>query len=115
MDGIYLAAFRLQEDAQIPISTLDNPELRPGLYVYVGSGQNGVEHRIRRHFSEVENTHWHIDHLSAEAEPVGAVALELPGVYECMIARAADGEAVEGFGCSDCRCDSHLFKLAEET
>ncbi len=115
MDGIYLAGFRLRSTTQLQISTLDNPELEPGLYLYIGSGQNGVEHRLRRHFSEVDNKHWHIDHLSAESEPIGAVALELPSVYECVLARRIRGEPVDGFGCSDCRCISHLFRIGTDS
>jgi Uri superfamily endonuclease len=32
---------------------------------------------------------------------------------ECRIAREISGRgvAVKGFGCSDCKCESHLFRL----
>lgn len=46
---------------------------------------------------------------------LGAVVIKGPKRMECRIAKAmtkAGGKAVAGFGCSDCRCRSHLFRLS---
>nr|WP_230972189.1 DUF123 domain-containing protein [Archaeoglobus neptunius] len=80
---------------------------RAGYYYYVGSANNGV-HRIRRHFAEKKATRWHIDYISSIMCAIGAVILK---ESECNVALKL-GEVLEGirnFGCSDCRCWSHLF------
>ncbi len=90
-----------------------------GLYVYVGSALNGLEARVRRHLrtsrGDFKATHWHIDYLLREPK------VEIGGVYvllstlreECRIAEEIKklGTSVKGFGCSDCRCESHLFRV----
>jgi Uri superfamily endonuclease len=38
-----------------------------------------------------------------------AVTAETDLDLECAYAGAIGGDAVPGFGCSDCRCRSHLF------
>lgn len=92
-----------------------------GVYVYVGSAQGpgGLPGRIERHHDvalEVKRTrHWHIDYLLGSGEWIGAYGAETadPGA-ECALAREL-GRHVEqahiGFGASDCRCASHLFRI----
>ncbi len=84
--------------------------LRKGYYVYVGSALSGLEARIGRHLRKEKRKFWHIDYLLEHAGVVEV--LRFPGGKECGIARdveeASDG-SVKGFGCSDCRCSSHLF------
>lgn len=84
-----------------------------GIYVYVGSAMTNVEKRLRRHFSEVENLHWHIDYFSEKTEPLDYLILPEDGSRECFLAEAVSevGEAVESFGSSDCDCGSHLFHV----
>ncbi|MDI9633357.1 MAG: GIY-YIG nuclease family protein [Methanolinea sp.] len=87
-----------------------------GYYVYVGSalGPAGLS-RVARHVRLAERgegrTRWHIDYLLCSP------SFSLRAVYcfparvraECRIASLLPGEPVPGFGCSDCRCRSHLF------
>lgn len=113
MKGVYAAFFRLEEEKCIEIGALGGVEFEPGVYVYVGSAMNGVESRLQRHFSGVENSHWHIDYFSREAEPVDYLVLPEGSSMECVLADAASriGKPVRGFGCSDCGCSSHLYRL----
>jgi Uri superfamily endonuclease len=110
--GVYAAIFRVGSDTAVEVGTLGEIEFREGLYIYVGSAMNGVEPRLRRHFSEVENRHWHIDYFSAEAEPEDYLVLPAGAEAECRLAEAASRIAspVDGFGASDCDCSSHLFR-----
>lgn len=58
---------------------------------------------------------WHIDHLTMLSDDV--YAFESSGSYipECDLARLLSDNgsipAVEGFGCSDCNCSTHLFRV----
>jgi Uri superfamily endonuclease len=63
--------------------------------------------------------HWHIDHLTSEAEAVGALAFAGGKETECRLAAIlSDLPGVEpaapGFGCSDCACLTHLFHVPKE-
>ncbi len=86
-----------------------------GIYAYVGSAQTALEKRIARHLRKEKCIFWHIDHLlqdpNAKILKVFTKAAEKQ--EECRIAKkiAAKGETVEGFGCSDCICTSHLVRI----
>ena len=113
MKAVYAAIFRLDETKSIEIGALGELEFKPGLYVYVGSAMNNVEKRLERHFSEVKNLHWHIDYFSSEAEPVDYIILPENSDFECKLADIVSiiGEPVEGFGCSDCGCEAHIYRI----
>ena len=93
-------------------------EFKRGKYVYVGSSQNNVEKRVARHLSKDKKKHWHIDYLLANRNVGIEKALHKKAKKddECKIACFLDaiGEQVKGFGCSDCNCKSHLFRLKSE-
>lgn len=113
MKGVYAAFFFLEKDEKIRIGALGDIGFERGLYVYVGSAMNSLESRLRRHFSSPDNLHWHIDYFSRVAEPVYWIAFPLDSSFECVLSECASdaGEAVSGFGSSDCDCDSHLYRL----
>lgn len=100
------------------VGALGRHVFSPGLYIYVGSAMNGLEARVRRHLNTsrgaLRAVHWHIDYLLREAgvsvETVYTRASEER--IECSIAADISrmGQPIRGFGCSDCRCESHLFK-----
>jgi Uri superfamily endonuclease len=106
---------RLSEQKTIEVGALGPIDFKPGVYVYVGSAMNNVEKRIERHFSDVENLHWHIDYFSAEANPAGYFVLPEGSDFECFLADAVTGlgEPVESFGASDCRCNTHLYRIPD--
>jgi len=87
----------------------------PGYYVYVGSafGPGGLRARVSRHYRRNERRHWHIDYLRPFLTPVDTWYSHHAEPLEhrwAQVFAALDGVAsVRGFGCSDCRCRSHLF------
>lgn len=113
MEGVYTVFLRLEESKSIEIGALGEIKFLPGVYVYVGSGRTNLEKRVRRHFGEVENRHWHIDYFSAEAEAIDSFLLPEESRYECELADilSETGDAVQEFGSSDCDCSSHLFRF----
>jgi len=118
--GTYALVLRSASSAAVQIGRRDRLIVEPGYYIYVGSalGPGGVRARVSRHFRGARNRHWHIDYLRAVSSPVCAWYRYAPFNLEHQWARAvADmpGTAgVKGFGCSDCRCDAHLFAMANE-
>jgi len=89
--------------------------LNKGTYLYVGSAQNDLEKRVERHFRREKRRFWHIDYLLENPATIIVTVFykEAPKTSECVIAEAIGkcGEAVGGFGRSDCRCRSHLFRI----
>lgn len=90
-------------------------EIVPGYYVYVGSafGPGGVPARISRHCKKQKTRHWHIDYLREHAEPLFVWYSFDPKILEHRWAQALTKmtglSPVKGFGCTDCKCLSHLF------
>jgi Uri superfamily endonuclease len=111
--GVYATVFKLREPKSIEIGALGELRFETGKYVYVGSAMNNVEKRIERHFSTDKKKHWHIDYFSVEAERAGYMIYSRDSEFECVLAgmMAEIGEPVDGFGSSDCSCNSHLFRL----
>jgi Uri superfamily endonuclease len=110
MKGTYVLLLRLGKDQKIRIGSIGSISFRKGSYAYVGSGQASLEKRIGRHFRREKKRHWHIDYLLEKAEAVKAIYFE-SGKEECNLAKGMSEnlKGVPKFGCSDCRCDSHLF------
>jgi len=115
MRGTYCLLIDVKKDSLIEIGALKKVFFKKGSYVYVGSAMNSLEKRIQRHFSKEKKLHWHIDYLLANqnVEIKKAYIKESAKKEECIIAKkiALLGKPVEGFGCSDCSCGSHLFKV----
>lgn len=113
MKGVYAAFFMLEEDKRIEVGALGKLDFKRGLYIYIGSGGNNVVKRLERHFSQDKNTHWHIDYFTVYAEPLDYFILPESTEMECELADIAKaiGEPVTGFGCGDCGCDSHFFRI----
>ena len=94
--------------------------VRPGYYIYVGSalGPGGVLARVSRHCREPKSKHWHIDYLR-EFTILASVwychsPIRLEHCWAEAFANLNETEQVKGFGCSDCRCESHLFFSVSE-
>jgi len=117
--GAYCLCIVVERMIAVEVGALGRHMFAPGRYIYVGSAMNGLEARVRRHLKTsrgaLRTTHWHIDYLLKEPEVrVEAVfTLDSDEPMECAIAAAISrkGQPVKGFGCSDCRCESHLFKV----
>lgn len=110
MKGSYALLIKLENDKHIQIGKLGNIFFKRGFYIYVGSAINGLEQRINRHLRKDKKIHWHIDYLSKNAKIAGVYYKESNQRNECKIAKSfLKFKSVNGFGCSDCKCDSHLF------
>jgi len=114
--GVYILFLRVLDDMKLRVGGLGEIELEKGLYAYVGSAQNNLEKRLTRHKSKAKRLRWHIDYFTSSDEVIveSAYAYELPKEYECRIAgllARISQKAVRGFGSSDCRCSSHLFRI----
>lgn len=114
MKAVYALFVNLEDSRGIEVGALGEIDFEPGMYVYVGSAMNSVEKRLERHFSDTSNKHWHIDYLTAEAEPCDYFVLPEVSSYECILSDIMDelGEPVQNFGASDCDCSSHLYRLS---
>ena len=105
----------VSKNIEMKIGALGRIKFKKGNYVYVGSAQNNVEKRIARHFSKNKKIRWHIDYLLANpsVKIKKAVYKKAGKEQECKIACFLNKfeEPIKGFGCSDCSCHSHLFRL----
>lgn len=116
MKGIYVLIIRMNETKDIRIGKLGRLHFRRGYYSYVGSAQgSGGFKRVTRHFSVAHGRNttrkWHIDYLLPHSDVICAVFSPTDDAIECVVAKVLGeySEAVQGFGCSDCTCESHLF------
>jgi Uri superfamily endonuclease len=115
--GTYTLLVELAAPATVEVGALGAVDFAAGWYAYVGSalGSGGFS-RVRRHrelaAGERETRHWHVDYLLGHAAAsLDAVVASAGLDVECAIAgalSAAGRAAVDGFGCSDCGCDTHL-------
>lgn len=75
----------------------------------------GLDQRIVRHLSKEKKVRWHIDRLTLLADSMFAYESYPDFVPECELASVLESAggipAVKGFGCSDCSCFTHLFRV----
>jgi len=111
MKGCYVLLIKLKENKTIQIGKLGKIYFKKGFYLYVGSALNGLEQRIQRHLKKDKKTYWHIDYLLLYAKIINVFYKESNKREECNIAKKLDKifSSITGFGCSDCRCKSHLL------
>jgi len=103
---------KLNNDRTVKIGKkLGKIEFKKGYYVYVGSAMNSLESRIKRHLSDEKKLHWHIDYFLKESEIEKVICNVSPKKIECELSQFLTSKAygIEGFGCSDCDCESHLY------
>jgi len=114
--AVYLLFLELEESMVIKVGALGEISFQPGIYVYVGSAMKSVEKRLERHFSNVENKHWHIDYLTVKAEAFDYFILPENSEYEKWLAEKLEKycESVPEFGSSDSPKNSHLFQVPED-
>jgi sugar fermentation stimulation protein A len=111
--GNYLILLKIPKPQEVKVGALGTLRIPPGWYVYAGSARKYLSRRINRHLRKTRKTrHWHIDYLTPYSETLSALPIRSYRNLECDLAQslaAAGGQALPGFGCSDCRCGSHLF------
>ncbi|RLG13504.1 MAG: GIY-YIG nuclease family protein [Candidatus Nanohalarchaeota archaeon] len=115
MKGIYILIIALSKNAKIRIGALGEIDFAKGTYAYVGSAQNNLEKRVQRHKKKNKKLRWHIDYLTTNKFAMVEKVLfkPAPKTEECETAKKLTKTEipVKKFGCSDCKCTSHLFKL----
>lgn len=113
--GIYTLIISLPADLDLVVGSLGLVPFKAGYYAYTGSarGPGGLA-RVERHMRLMEGNcsvqRWHIDRLLPHSILVEVVATKTEEDLECPIALKI-GERlsfVARFGCTDCRCPSHL-------
>lgn len=111
MKGVYTLLLFLEHDVEI-----GRWSLRRGFYCYTGSGLSNLLARVERHFKCEKRIKWHIDLLTTrrDIKVLGAVLAGSAERMECRVNRELEalGEAVKGFGNTDCRgrCKGHLVR-----
>ncbi|MBE2900869.1 DUF123 domain-containing protein [Methanothermobacter thermautotrophicus] len=97
------------------IGSLGTISFPPGFYVYVGSGFSSLEARIKRHLSSEKKRRWHIDHFLEDAEVECVLYTTDERRLECEVSEKLHGDrSIDKFGCSDCRCTSHLHHFKDK-
>ncbi len=109
--GTYILLTQLSQDETIRVGSLEEICFPCGGYAYVGSALGGFGKRLNYHLKRGKNPRWHIDYLLERAVIREILLFETEERVECLVARALSAEfsAIPDFGCSDCRCESHLF------
>ncbi len=114
--GSYILMIELTGEQTVGVGGLGAIDFTPGHYAYTGSAMNSLYPRIKRHLRADKKLRWHIDYLLQKARIKDIIICEAEDKIECFIARALQRQydSVPGFGCSDCKCSSHLFFAPRE-
>ena len=106
---------QVDENVDVNVGALGKLTFEKGLYAYVGSAQANLEQRIKRHLGKEKRLFWHIDYLlnDSAARIVKVLYKQADKTEEFNLAKAIGekGKPIESFGCSDCNCKSHLFRI----
>ena len=104
MKGSYCLIINVEKDTKIKIGKkLGIINFKKGCYVYVGSAMNSLESRVKRHLSDNKKKHWHIDYLLLNKNS------KIKKIYTKESGEKLECESIADFGCSDCKCHSHLI------
>jgi len=121
MKGTYCLIISKNKTSSLKVGNLyQRHKFKQGFYVYIGSAMNSLIPRINRHLSNEKKLHWHIDYLlkNRYTNIREIIFTDSHKRIECQLANSIskDGEEIQGFGCSDCDCNSHLiyFKTKKE-
>lgn len=113
--GTYVLFLHFDDDLETEVGSLGTVRLKAGDYCYVGSAMAGLDQRLHRHLSKEKKIRWHIDYLTTRCDHMRAMESYPDFIPECdlasMMVDAGGISAVRGFGCSDCHCETHLFRI----
>ncbi len=117
MKGIYVLILKIEKKKNITIGKIGQITFEKAYYAYVGSAMSGI-HRLRRHLGNlkmknVKNKHWHIDFIIPYCKFISwffAECSEPKKEEKLAIFLSKRLDCIEGFGSSDSRAPSHLFK-----
>ena len=117
LKGIYVLIIQVDNDINLKIGALSRIAFTKGLYAYVGSAQTNLEQRIKRHLRKEKRKFWHIDYLldNNAAKIIEVLFKKANKTEECKTAKSISerSKPIDGFGCSDCNCKSHLFRIED--
>ncbi len=114
--GCYLLLLYLEKTKPIKIGHKGEILFPSGFYIYVGSAKVGLQKRIARHRRRLKNLHWHIDYFIRNAKILKDIPIVTNENIECELAKnllEISNQHIPFFGCSDCKCKSHLFYFKE--
>ncbi len=117
--GTYVLEIVLDSDLDIEVGALGTLSFCKGTYCYVGSALGGLDQRLSRHLAKEKVLKWHIDRFTTKASIVRAYESYPDYIPECTLATMALDcgmtPSYKGFGCSDCRCSTHLFEATGDS
>jgi len=101
----------------VNVGAIGRLTFKKGLYAYVGSAQNNLEQRVKRHLRKEKRKFWRVDYLldNDATKVIEVFHKQADKTEECAIAKVIGerGEPMDGFGSSDCSCKSHLFRIGD--
>lgn len=116
--GTYVLLLWLGKSKPIVVGKLGSIDFASGYYAYVGSamGPGGLAARVRHHLRTNKKAHWHMDYLRPAVRIDGLFIATGRRIREHawalrLAAAPVSGRSIDGFGCTDCRCGSHLYQL----
>jgi Uri superfamily endonuclease len=114
--GSYILILHLEHTNTISVGKRRKWCFPAGYFAYVGSalGPGGLASRLKHHICSTASPHWHIDYLRPGTRLIELWISEFPGHLEHQWAAFLyqfhkTVRIFKGFGCSDCKCPSHLF------
>jgi len=115
--GTYTLVLERTSGGTVEVGALGAVPFPAGWYAYTGSalGSGGFS-RVDRHRSvaagDHDARHWHVDYLLGDRGTSVDTVVTTAADIECAVARQVTDAtaAVPDFGCSDCRCRSHLAR-----
>jgi Uri superfamily endonuclease len=117
LKGVYVLVIQVDEDTGVNVGAIGRLTFKKGLYAYVGSAQNNLEQRVKRHLRKGKRKFWHVDYLldNEATKVVEVFQQQADKAEECAIAGVIGerGDPIDGFGSSDCSCKSHLFRIGD--
>jgi Uri superfamily endonuclease len=116
VNHIYVLIIQVNKDINMNVGVLGNLNFVKGIYAYVGSAKKGLSKRIQRHLRKYKRKFWHIDYLLNDDNVKVLKVFTVKDLFdECEVAKIMGerGVPMRGFGSSDCKCMSHLFKIEE--
>jgi Uri superfamily endonuclease len=117
MKGIYVLIISVNRNIRVDVGALGTLKFDKGLYAYAGSAQNYLEKRVKRHLRKSKKKFWHIDYLldNSWTKVLQVYHKNATRQEECKTVEelSRNGVSIPGFGSSDCKCESHLFKIQD--
>lgn len=116
--GTYVLFVIFERDTDINVGAKGPHLFKAGTYCYVGSAMAGLDQRLGRHLAHDKCLKWHIDHLTVRCDRSEAWESYPDFIPECdlghLVEECGGIPEMQGFGCSDCGCRTHLFRVTPD-